>query len=150
MPHKVFENADKTLGTMVVLKGRPEDYLQPEQTYCGEFDFPEPLSDDINYNLAHRFDEVGQRVFHDRETVRQLKLDKLEENKQAAMRELVQRNVDLILVLDDAERTAARNEIRAKIQNIEYFVEDTKEELEAYSILLSIARSSVDINIEEI
>ena len=82
--------------------------------------------------------------------IRQLKLDKLEENKQAAMRELVQRNVDLILVLDDAERTAARNEIRAKIQNIEYFVEDTKEELEAYSILLSIARSSVDINIEEL
>ena len=60
MPHKVFENADKTLGTMVVLKGRPEDYLsEPDQEYCGEFDFPAPLSDDINYSLAHRFDEVG-------------------------------------------------------------------------------------------
>ena len=139
---KVFEDKDGNIGTMVVLKGRPEDYLPEDGIYHGELELPE----DVEHRSAWKHEDGA--IVEDVTKVRDIRKAKLKVLCEEFREELMKKFHASSLIIDNAERASTKRALRLKSTDLD--MEETRiiDELNTKRATKTLKAVNLRINID--
>ena len=138
---KVFSDSDGNIGTMVVLKGRPEDYLSEEQEYHGELELPS----DPDYRAAWKHDNGA--IVEDIPKVRDILKAKLEVKCEVLREDLKKKIARADLIADDANRNIEKMHYRNVSTEVDAAEASKIAELDAKRAVNTLKAVNLDLGI---
>ena len=135
---KVFEDKDGNIGTMVVLKGNPQDYIPEGGIYHGELELPE----DSEYRAAWKHENGA--IVEDKVMLREIQKKRIEEEAIIRKEELKAEIQDAMLEEDDIEA------IKARYIKLKALEQEKKDFIDSKQAVNTIKGAPVKIEKEEL